>query len=251
MRARRVAVVAEDERVLRDEICRHLGALRPDVVVAAAVGDGASAMRAIDAHAPDMLVLDVEMPAATGLEVARYASGRCHVVFVTAYDEFAVAAFDEGAADYVMKPINAERMALALARLDERMASTPPDLAWLIDRVRRARVAASPFLRWVNVAKGDEVRLVTVDDIRYFQSDLKYTRVITGDGAWLIRRSVRELVGALDPSMFRQIHRSIVVNLGEVAAVTRDLRGRHVVRLKGGDERLPVSEPYAHLFRQM
>jgi DNA-binding LytR/AlgR family response regulator len=251
MRAGPVVVVAEDEAVLRDELCAHLRALRPSLVVAAAVGDGISAMRALDVHAPDALFLDIEMPEASGLDVARYASGRCHVVFVTAYDEFAVAAFEEGAADYVMKPFKAARIARALARLCERMAASPPDIGRLLEKLGQPGASPRHALRWINVAKGDEVRVLTVDEVRYFRSDLKYTRVITANGEWLIRRSVRELMSELDPAMFRQVHRSIVVNMAEVAAVTRDFRGRPTLRLKGDGMQLPISQPFAHQFRQM
>lgn len=245
------ALIAEDERLLREELREHLNALWPSLEIVAAVGDGKAAMRAIDAHGPDVLFLDIQMPGATGLEVARYASGRAHVVFVTAFDEFAVAAFEQGAADYVMKPFTAERIGRTVERLARRLATMPPDLTQLVDQLWRARPPAVPYLRWINAARGDVVRLVTVDEVLFFKSDLKYTKVVTAECDWLIRKSVRELCDELDPQMFRQIHRSIVVNMTEVSSVTRDFRGRPVVHLRANNLQLPVSQPFAHLFRQM
>jgi DNA-binding LytR/AlgR family response regulator len=245
------ALVAEDERVLREELCEHLRALWPELEIVATTSNGQAAMRAIDGHAPDVLFLDIQMPGATGLEVARHASGRCHVVFVTAFDEFAVAAFEQGAADYVMKPFAPPRIARAIERLKLRLAAAPADLTALVDQLLRGRAPPKPYLRWINAARGEEVRLVTVDEVRYFKSDIKYTRVVTADSEWLIRKSVRELCDELDPQMFRQIHRSIIVNMAEVSSVSRDFRGRPVIHLRGNPVHLSVSAPFVHLFRQM
>jgi DNA-binding LytR/AlgR family response regulator len=198
-----------------------------------------------------VLFLDIQMPGLSGLEVARRASGRCHVVFVTAYDEFAVAAFEQGAADYVMKPFSAERLALAVDRLKSRLATPPENLGGLLETLARQLVRPRSFLRWINASQGRDLRLITVDEVCYFRSDAKYTRIVTASQESLIRRSVRDLAGDLDPDAFWQIHRSIIVNLAEIACVRRDFRGRIQVTLKHRPETLPVSEPYAPLFRQM
>jgi DNA-binding LytR/AlgR family response regulator len=172
-------------------------------------------------------------------------------VFVTAYDEFAVAAFDEGAVDYVMKPVSDERLSLALARVKQRLTAQPANLENLLSSLAQRWMHPRPFLRWINASQGSDLRLITVDEICYFRSDTKYTRIVTETQESLIRRSVRELVAELDPSAFWQVHRSIIVNVAEIARVQRDFRGRLQLRLKRRPEVLPVSQPYAPLFRQM
>jgi DNA-binding LytR/AlgR family response regulator len=173
------------------------------------------------------------------------------VVFITAHDEFAVAAFEQGAIDYVMKPFSPERLALAVDRLKSRLATEPANLDGLLERLARQLPRPHAFLRWINASQGNELRFITVDEICYFRSDTKYTRVVTANQESLIRKSVRELVAELDPDAFWQVHRSVIVNLSEVAGVQRDLRGRIQLRLKHRPETLPVSQPYSHLFHQM
>ena len=245
------AVIAEDEAVLRDELHAHVAALWPELEVCAAVSDGHAALAALEAHRPHVLFLDIEMPGLSGIEVARRASGRCHVVFVTAHDEFAVTAFEQGAVDYVMKPFSAERLAIAILRLKDRLSSPPPNLELLLEKLALQLARPRPYLQWINASLGNELRFITVEEICYFRSDAKYTRVVTAAQESLVRKSVRELADQLDPDRFRQIHRSIIVNLAEIAGVQRDFRGRIQVRLKRRQETLPVSEPYAPIFRQM
>ena len=245
------AVIAEDEEVLRQELAAHLGALWPELEVRAAVGDGHAAMKALEEHQPQVLFLDIEMPGASGIEVARRASGRSHVVFVTAYDQFAVAAFEQGAVDYLMKPLAEERLAVAIERLKARLSGAPANLEGLIENLSRRIARPKPYLRWINASQGDELRLITVEEVCYFKSDAKYTRELTATQESLIRKSLRELELELDPEAFWQIHRSIIVNLAEVSSICNDFRGRIQVKLKSRAERLPVSQPYAHLFRQM
>lgn len=245
------AVVAEDEALLRDELCAHLGALWPEIDIVAAVADGRAALDALVAHAPRVLFLDIQMPGLSGIEVASRASGRCHVVFVTAHDEFAVTAFEQGAVDYVMKPFSPDRLAVTIDRLKARLSAEPANLDGLLERLTRALGNPRSYLRWVNASQGDDLRLITVDEICYFKSDAKYTRVVTASQDSLIRKSVRELALQLDPDAFRQIHRSIIVNVAEIAAVSRDFRGRLYLKLKHRNETLPVSQPYSGLFRQM
>ena len=244
------ALIAEDEAVLRDELRSHLAVLWPELRIVGEACDGFEALQLLDRWAPDLVFLDIQMPGLTGLEVARQASGRCHVVFVTAYDVHAVAAFEEGAVDYVLKPYSVERLGLAVGRLRERIGSSAVPLDNLLREL--ARVAPErKYLRWINATHGQDVTLITVDEVLYFQADTKYTLVVTAAGESLIRRPLKELQDELDPAQFWPIHRSTIVNANAVAGVTRDLRGRIFVKLKSRTDRLPVSEAHAHLFRQM
>ena len=233
---------------MREELAELLGSLWPELDLVAQAGDGIEALRALEAHAPDVLFLDIQMPGLTGLEVARQASGRCHVVFVTAYDQHTLAAFEQGAADYVLKPANAARLATTVTRLKERIGRQAPALEGLL---RELGGGSRGFLRWINASHGQAVRVITVDDVCYFQADSKYTRVVTASEESLIRKPIKELCDELDPACFWQIHRSTIVNVHAVAGVVRDLRGRTQVRLRKRQELLPVSEGYVHLFRQM
>lgn len=246
-----VAVVAEDEPVLRVQLKDLLHKVWPELAIAAAAEDGFQAMRALEEHRPDVLFLDIQMPGPTGLELARHASGRCHVVFVTAYDQHAVAAFQEGAVDYVMKPLTAERLATACGRVKERLSVAPADLRRVLDALGKRVAQENPYLRWINASLGADIKFITVDEICYFQSDTKYTRVVTADGESIIRKSLKELLDELDPASFWQIHRSTIVNLNAIASVSRDFAGHVIVKLKKRKETLPVSQPFAHLFRQM
>ena len=187
----------------------------------------------------------------SGLEVAREASGRCHVVFVTAYAQYAVTAFDAGAVDYVLKPFNEQRLALAVARVQQRLNQQPARLDHLLTELASRIAQARPFLRWITAARGANVRLITVEDICYFQSDTKYTRAVTTDGESLISTPLKELLEQLDPAVFWQIHRSTLVNVNAIDSVSRDVTGHVIVRLKGRNETLRVSQPFALLFRQM
>lgn len=250
------AIVAEDEATLRHQLIEQLGQLWPDLDIVGEATDGVQALRLLDERHPDVLFLDIQMPGATGLEVARQANGRCHVVFVTAYDQHAVAAFDQGAVDYVLKPVAAARLFTAVSRIKQRLGSPPARLDTTL-----AQLGAPPAaptvpasrqpLRWINASVGQNLKLITVDEITYFQADNKYTRVVTSEGEALIRKPLKELVGELDPVQFWQIHRSTLVNATAIAGVTRDFRGRMMVKLKARPETLLVSDTYTHLFRQM
>jgi DNA-binding LytR/AlgR family response regulator len=246
------AVVAEDEPLLREQLVELLHAAWPELDIVASVEDGAAAIRELERRAPDVLFLDIQMPEASGIDVARRASGRCHVVFVTAYDQFAVAAFEEGAVDYVMKPLTGRRVLTAVQRVRQRMGTPPASLNGLIDGLGQPPRRHGEHLRWINASLGkDDLQLVTVDEVRYFQSDTKYTRVVAARREGLIRKTIKELVQELDPMTFWQIHRATIVNLNAVATVSRDLQGNVVLKLKDRSETLKVSQPYAHLFRQM
>ena len=248
---RPTALIAEDEPLLRGELRETLATLWPELVIVAEAEDGIEALRALEQHRPQILFLDIQMPGMTGIEVAGAASGKCHVVFVTAYDQHAVAAFEKGAVDYVMKPFSMARLATAIARLKERIDSRPANLDGLLEALTSRAAAIKPHLRWINASQGQNVRLITVEEICYFKADNKYTLVVTEQAESLIRKSIRELLDELDPEVFWQIHRSTVVNVNAIAAVHRNMSGNYELRLKQRAETLPVSAPYAHLFKQM
>jgi DNA-binding LytR/AlgR family response regulator len=245
------ALLVEDEALLRAELRSHLRRLWPELHIVGEADNGIDALRLLGEHSPDVLFLDIELPRMSGLEVARQACGKCHVVFVTAYDTHAAAAFEQGAVDYVLKPFDPARLSLAVRRVEQRLGMTPPNLDGIL-RELAARTPPQSYLRWVNASKGATVQLVTVDDVCYFQSDTGYTRVVTTDGSeLLIRRSLKELQGQLDPAIFWPVHRSTIVNARAIDSIIRDFRGRMSIKLKSRPERLPVSDAHAHLFRQM
>ncbi len=245
------AVIAEDEPVLRAELRETLAALWPELVIVAEAEDGLQAMAALQAHEPQLLFLDIEMPGLTGLQVAAHASRRCHVVFVTAYDKYALEAFERGAADYVLKPFAAARLATTVMRLKERMGSQPAELHSLLASLAQRDAVARNHLRWVRASQGQTVKLITVEEVIFFQADSKYTLVVTADGEALIRKTIGELAAELDPEVFWQVHRGTIVNVNEIAAVHRKANGALELRLKRHKQVLPVSSAHAHLFRQM
>jgi DNA-binding LytR/AlgR family response regulator len=249
--SRPTAIIAEDEPLLREELKDALAALWPELDVRAEAANGVEAIRALATVEPDVLFLDIQMPGATGLDVARVASGKSHVVFVTAYDAYAVAAFEQGAVDYVMKPFSTARLATAIARVRERMKGVPANLEALLRTLADHNRPARQFLRWISVTQGRTVRLITTDEICYFQADNKYTAVVTAASQSLISKTIKELADELDPEVFLQVHRGTIVNINAIATVHRDLHGRFEIRLKQRSEALQVSASFAHLFRHM
>jgi DNA-binding LytR/AlgR family response regulator len=247
--ARARALVADDEPALADELCAQLRQVWPQLDIVARANDGLEAMRGLEEHRPDVLFLDIEMRGASGLDVARHASGRCHVVFVTAFDRYAATAFDEGAVDYVRKPVTAARLQAAVARLRQRLAAPPVDLASFLAEVARRAGAQRSYLRWLNTSRGQDTAIVTVEEVIYFKADDKYTVVVTADGESLIRKTIKELAGELDPEAFWQIHRSTIVNAAQIAGVKRDFRGHMQLRLKNRPDVLHVAETYHSRFR--
>jgi len=245
------AIIAEDEPILRQELRQELSTLWPELEICAEAADGTEALQAIQETSPDIAFLDVEMPGMTGVEVAQAVNGRCHVVFVTAYDKYAVAAFEQQAADYILKPYSRERLAASVKRLRERLQGVPAKLDGILEALAKHAPEQTSYLRWITASHGQKVRFVTVDKVCYFQADNKYTMVMTADSELLIRRPIKELHDSLDPQTFWQIHRSTIVNVNEIADVTRDMHGHLRVQLKSRKESLTVSEPYNHLFRQM
>ena len=198
------------------------------------------------------MFLDIQMPEMTGVEVARHVGSRAHVVFVTAYDQYAIQAFETGAVDYVLKPCTDERLAVTVERLRGKLASPPPDLHAVVAQLAtQLRGPGKERLQWIKASFGQNLRLIPVADVLFFQSDEKYTRVVTAEAEALIKTPIRELLDGLDPDQFWQIHRSAIVNANAIAGVTRDFRGQAHVKIKGKDETLTVSRIYSHLFKQM
>ena len=247
------AIVAEDEPILRAQLEGKLRKLWPELEIIASVGDGAAALEALEDRAPDFMFLDIQMPEMTGVEVARLVGARAHVVFVTAYDQYAIQAFETGAADYILKPATDERLAVTIERLKAKLAAPapPPDLGAVLSQLQAKLSAGKPKLQWIKATLGQNLRLIPVADVLFFQSDEKYTRVVLADGEALIKTPIRELLDGLDPEVFWQIHRSTLVNVNAIAAVTRDFRGQAHVKIRGKDDSLVVSRIYSHLFKQM
>ena len=253
------AIVAEDEALLRAELVSQLRRAWPELEIAAQCEDGGEALDAIGELHPDVAFLDIRMPGLTGLEVAAataQASPATQVVFVTAYNQYAIDAFERGAIDYLLKPIAEDRLAATVARLKARMQSGGADAAALgaIVEQLRSRLPSPPRpqpLQWITASVGKETRLILVEDVAYFQADSKYTAVMTAEGEALIRKPIRELLDVLDPETFKQVHRSTIVNMKAIAGVTRDDAGRGTLRLKGRPETLPVSLTFMPLFKGM
>lgn len=244
------AVLIEDEPLPRAQLREMLHTLWPQLRIAAEAGDGASALAALAEHRPDVAFIDIRLPSMSGLELAAHLGGRCHVVFVTAFDDAAVQAFDEGAVDYVLKPISLARLAKAVERVKQRIEQPPADLTPWLARAREPSPAAAP-LRWLQTGHGQQLRLVMVSDVLFFNSDTKYTRVVTHEGESHIRLSLKDLLARLDPEQFWQIHRGCIVNIAHVESVSRDFAGRMEVLLKGHDARLAVSQAFQGRFKAM
>ncbi len=264
------AVLAEDETLLRQFLKKKLEKLWPELTVVGEAEHGVAAVELITALKPTVAFLDIRMPELTGLEVASKIaedSPDTHIVFVTAYHEYAVAAFDRGAVDYVLKPIQEDRLITTIDRLKERIESNdqeaptlPENLSQLIATLKRemrsaaggaAGAAPVEYMRWIKASLGSSLKLIDVKDVLFFNSDEKYTRVVTATEEALIRKPLRELLDELDSSIFWQIHRGTIVNVNAIAGVTRDFRGDATVKVKDHKEQLKVSRPFSHLFKQM
>jgi DNA-binding LytR/AlgR family response regulator len=275
------AVIADDERLMRDQLRQRLAEVWPELEIVAEAPHGEAAVAAVERHRPDLVFLDIRMPGLNGIEAAQRIAALpigdeadepwpgCEIVFITAYDEYAVQAFEHGALDYVLKPAERERLELTVRRLATRLAGRAdgtvragPDMApraieapgvqallqRLADRLDPAR---PPRLRWIQAAVGTSIQLIPVDDVLFFVSDEKYTRVQTSTVEALIRKPIKELLQELDLEHFWQIHRSTVVNVAAITGVIRDDRGRQVVTVRGRPERLEVSRSFQGLFRGM
>lgn len=254
------ALIADDEPLLRDALERMLAQVWPELKVVAHARNGREAIDQFETHRPDICFLDVQMPGKTGVEAAQHIGRRAHLVFVTAYDQYAVQAFAQGVLDYLVKPVEPARLADTVARLQERLRAAQPALnteALLQQLVASLEgTKGQTTLRWVRASVGQTVRLIAVDDIDYLRSEEKYTQVAWRDDAGqpreaVIRTPLKELISQLDSTQFAQVHRSVVVNLRAVSHVTRSANETANIHLKGRDEVLPVSRNNLHLFRQM
>jgi len=250
------AIIADDEDQLRSYLKLRLFDVWPDLVICGEAGNGQEALELIDEFRPHIAFLDIRMPGLSGMEVAKKIADPCCVVFITAYDQYAVEAFENEAIDYILKPVTSERLKRTTDRLKRQIATTsgpPADLSKVVARI----VASLPnketpdYLQWIRAQQGEEIRLVPVEEVCYFKASDKYTMVITKDGESLIRKPIKELANELNPNKFWRIHRGTIVNAGYIARLSRSLTGRGVIRLKDRSETLMVSRSYIHIFRQM
>jgi DNA-binding LytR/AlgR family response regulator len=246
------AVVADDEPLLRANLCTRLGRIWPELEVVHEMENGRGITQVFEEHEPELFFLDIHMPGVNGLQAAREIGGRAHVVFVTAFDQYAVEAFEQGAIDYVLKPFDDSRLQLTVGRLKERMGRAPASLEELVEKlVGRIGAKQAEHLRWIKASVGSNVRLIPVEEVLFFQSDEKYTRVVTQEAESLIRKPIRELLEELDPEKFWQIHRATIVNVDHIASVRRGLKDQAEIALREHGETLVVSRAFTHLFRQM
>jgi DNA-binding LytR/AlgR family response regulator len=254
------AMIADDEAPMRDLLRARLAAVWPELRIVAEAANGVEAVELGEQHQPDIAFLDIRMPGMSGIEAARHLYRRSHIVFATAYDQYALDAFEQGALDYLLKPVSAERLATTCARLRSRMkAPSPaqPDIGQQLARLTSLlenKGAAQPqtgYLRWIQAQVGSSLRMVSTREVLFFQSDEKYTRVQTATAEFLIRKTLKELAEELDPDEFWRIHRSTLVRVDAIGEVARDLRGRHMLRLRGHPFELEVSRNHTYLFQQM
>jgi DNA-binding LytR/AlgR family response regulator len=252
------ALIADDEPLLRERLAALLARTWPQLRIVAEARNGREAVELFETHAPRIVFLDVHMPGLSGIDAARSMVGRTQIVFVTAYEQYAVKAFEQGAIDYLVKPFDEQRLVQAVLRLQERLTlAAAVDAAArdaLLERLSaelRGRTPAARHLQWIKASVGSTVRLIPVQQLHYLRSDEKYTLVVWDGGEALIRKTIRELADELDPERFAQIHRSVIVNLSRVTHVTRGLNETADVHLEGRNDTLPVSRSFLHLFRQM
>lgn len=252
------ALIADDEPLLRERLCSLLARLWPELQVVAQARNGREAVELFDEHAPQVVFLDVHMPGLNGVEAARSIARRAEVVFVTAYEQYAVTAFEQGALDYVVKPFDEMRLADTVQRLQQRLARAADAQSSALDAViekmsveLRRHAGSGGWLQWIKASVGSTVRLIPVEQVAYLRSDEKYTLVVWEGGEALIRKSIRELADELDPERFAQVHRSVIVNLHQVSQVARGPNETAEVHLKGRNEVLPVSRSFVHVFRHM
>lgn len=243
------ALIAEDEMLMRDRLKEKLAIAWPELQIVAEAADGDGALRAFAENKPDVAFLDIRMPGCSGIDVAATIGRHCHVVFVTAYDQYAMAAFEAGAADYLLKPVELGRLALTVARVRRQLGTAPRDITALLDALKTTLTRT--HLRWIKASVGNQIKLIAVDDVLYFQADTKYTRVVLSASDALIRTPLKDLAVDLDPERFCQIHRSTIVNLAAVAGVVREDAERQFVMLKNRPEKLRIAQQFTHRFRQM
>jgi DNA-binding LytR/AlgR family response regulator len=261
MNAHPTGLIADDEPLLREALRRQLASVWPELQIVAEARNGREAVQLFDERQPDICFLDVHMPGLSGVDAANHIGRRSHVVFVTAYDHYAVQAFAQGALDYLLKPVEQARLAETVSRLKERLQSTRPAinteqlLQQLSAQLANLQGGTRDRLRWIRAQAGKTVRLIAVDDVDYLRSEAKYTVVAWRDGGKpaeaVVRTPLKELVAQLDAEQFAQVHRSVVVNLRAISHVKRHDNETAEIHLKGRDDLLPVSRNFVHLFRQM
>ncbi|MFN6995016.1 MAG: LytR/AlgR family response regulator transcription factor [Aquincola tertiaricarbonis] len=270
-------VIADDERLMREQLRARLAEVWPALEIVAEARNGQEAVELVAQHRPDLVFLDIRMPGLTGVDAARQIAqlptgddwDGCEIVFITAYDEYAVEAFEQGVADYVLKPAERERLAVTVERIRKRLAQRRGDeatadpagstsasraaqpLQQLLHRLAAQMGQPPSYLQWIQASVGQSIQMIPVDEVQFFVSDEKYTRVQTPQVEALIRKPIKELVDELDPKRFWQIHRSTLVNVNAIAGVSRDFRGRQLVAIKDRPEKLEVSRSYTHLFKGM
>ncbi|WP_342114336.1 LytR/AlgR family response regulator transcription factor [Pseudoduganella sp. OTU4001] len=255
------AIIADDEEPMRDMLRKRLHEAWPELDIVAEAANGIEAIALAGQHQPDIVFLDIRMPGLSGIEAARMLFNRCHIVFITAYDQYAIEAFEQGALDYLLKPVNLDRLKTTCTRLQGRLGKSPNNierqLSQLLQQTGRsagstAGAAPQPeYLHWIQAQVGNSLRMISTKEVLFFRADEKYTRVQTAQGEFLIRKTLKELEDELDPNEFWRIHRSTLVRVDAIAEVTRDLRGRQMVRVRNSTEELEVSRGNTHLFQQM
>jgi DNA-binding LytR/AlgR family response regulator len=250
---RPTAIIAEDETPQLQELRALLTELWPELNIVAECEDGLSALEALEQHRPQVAFLDIRMPGVSGLEVARAAGAQCQVIFISAYEEYALSAFDEGAVDYLLKPVARERLSRAIERARSRLDGTSHvDMAALIDVVQaRLGSGGRQGIKWITASVGNAVKMYSIDEVLFFQAQDKYTRVVTADSEGNIRTPLKELLPALDSETFWQVHRSVIVRVGAIRAVEKGDDGKLVLTVRGRPDVLPVSSSFQHRFRGM
>jgi DNA-binding LytR/AlgR family response regulator len=257
------AMIADDEAPMRDLLRMRLQAVWPELRIVAEAANGIEAVELGEQHRPDIAFLDIRMPGLSGIEAARRLYDRSHIVFATAYDQYALDAFEQGALDYLLKPVSNERLATTCARLRARLQArstagdaAPQDIGQQLARLttlleNKGKPAPNNYLRWIQAQVGASLRMVSTREVLFFQSDEKYTRVQTASAEFLIRKTLKELLDELDPDEFWRVHRSTLVRVDAISEVVRDLRGRHMLRLRGYAGDIEVSRNHTYLFQQM
>lgn len=245
------ALIVDDEPNLAQHLERLLAASWPDLDILGTAHNGREALAKVEALSPDIVFLDIRMPGLSGLQVAAELPDDIHVVFVTAYDEYAVNAFEVAAADYLLKPVTAERLETTITRLQPMLNNNSGPTVELQQLVAQLKGDSPSYLQWLRAGLGDTTQLIPIDDVVYLQADQKYTSIMTPDAEHLVRISIKELEQQLDPNKFWRIHRGIIVNVSDISQAKRDLRGRYQIRLRRRSELLRSSQSYSQVFKQM
>jgi DNA-binding LytR/AlgR family response regulator len=250
------AIIADDEEQLRIHLKSKLAGLWPELIICGEAENGLEALELIESCRPAIAFLDIKMPGLSGIEVAQKIRVNCHVVFVTAFDQYAIEAFENEAVDYILKPVTDKRLQKTIKRLKKQISaiSNPPlDFSQTMDRLLAALKVRQPsgYLKWIKVRHGEVVRLISIDDVCYFKAEDKYTLVRTTENESLIKKSIRQLVEELDSDQFWRIHRGTIINVSRIGKISRSFAGRLIITLKDLPETLTVSRSYAHLFKQM